>query len=243
MPLRQTTWFVGRLLKLVGLDWAVPDFSKLCRRQRTLAVTIPLKGSAGPLHLLIDGTGIKAEGIGGWNAHKHVGPKRRIWRKIHLGIDEQTLEVRAVEVTTSNIGDTPMLPELLDRIPAEQDLGGVGADGAYDTRKCHEAIAARNACAVMPPRKNAKLWKPDTPGTRARKEAFRSSKYLGRALCRHLTGYHRRSRLETKMHCVKLLGQRLSARDFDRQVADMQFHAAILNGFTALGIPRTVAVG
>jgi hypothetical protein len=45
------------------------------------------------------------------------------------------------------------------------------------------------------------------------------------------------------MHCVKLLGQRLSARDFDRQVAEIQIRAAILNGFTALGIPRTVAVG
>jgi hypothetical protein len=71
----------------------------------------------------------------------------------------------------------------------------------------------------------------------------RSSKYLGRAQWRHLTGYHRRSRVETKIHCVKLLGQRLSARDFDRQVAEIQIQAAILNGFTALGIPCTVAVG
>ena len=45
------------------------------------------------------------------------------------------------------------------------------------------------------------------------------------------------------MHCVKLLGQRLSARDFDRQVAEIQIRAAILNGFTALGIPRTVTLG
>jgi len=45
------------------------------------------------------------------------------------------------------------------------------------------------------------------------------------------------------MHCVKLLVQRLSARDFDRQVAEIQVRAAILNGFTALGIPRTETVG
>ena len=48
--------------------------------------------------------------------------------------------------------------------------------------------------------------------------------------------------LATKMHCVKLLGQRLSARDFDRQVAEIQIRAVILNGFTALGITRAVAV-
>jgi Transposase DDE domain len=70
-------------------------------------------------------------------------------------------------------------------------------DGAYDTRRCHDAIAARNAHAVIPPRKNAKMWKPDTPGARARNEAVRSTKYLGHSLWRNLTGYHRRSRVET----------------------------------------------
>ena len=243
LPLRQTTGFVESLLKLVGLDWSVPDFSTLCRRQKTLSVAIPYKGSAGPLHLLVDSTGIKAEGEGEWNARKHGGSKRRLWRKIHIGIDEETLEIRAIEVTSSSIGDAPMLPDLLNQIAPDPLLGSVTADGAYDTRKCHDAIAARNAHAVIPPRKNAKMWKPDTPGARARNEAVRSSKYLGRALWRNLTGYHRRSRVETKMHCVKLLGQRLSARDFDRQVAEIQIRAAILNGFTALAIPRTVAVG
>ena len=142
LPLRQTTGFIASLLKLVGLDWSVPDFSTLCRRQKALSVAIPYKGSAGPLHLLIDSTGIKAEGEGEWNARKHGGPKRRLWRKIHIGIDEQTLEIRAIEVTSSSIGDAPILPDLLNQIPPDQELGSVTADGAYDTRKCHDAIAA-----------------------------------------------------------------------------------------------------
>jgi len=156
MPLRQTIGFVESLLRLAGLNWAVPDFSTLCRHQRTLDVRLPYRGGTGPLNLLIDSTGIKAEGEGEWNARKHGGSKRRIWRKIHIGIDEETLEVRAVEVTSSNIGDARMLPELLNQIPPDQDIELVTADGAYDTRKCHDAIAARNAHAVIPPRKNAK---------------------------------------------------------------------------------------
>jgi hypothetical protein len=116
----------------------------------------------------------KAEGEGEWNARKHGGPKRRLWRKIHIGIDEQTLEIRAVEVTSSSIGDAPMLPDLLSQIPPDQVIGYVTADGAYDTRKCHDAIAARNASAIIPPRKNAKLWKPDSTGARARNEVVRS---------------------------------------------------------------------
>ena len=79
------------------------------------------------------------------------GPKRRGWRKIHLGIDEQTLEVRAVEITGNPIGDAPVLPDLLSQIPADEQIGSVTADGAYDTRKCHDAIADRGAHAVIPP--------------------------------------------------------------------------------------------
>ena len=136
-----------------------------------------------------------------------------------------------------------MLPELLDQIPPDQDVGSVTADGAYDTRKCHDAIAARGAHAVIPPRKNAKPWKPTSTGAIARNEAVRASRYLGKTLWRRWSGYHRRSRVETKMNCIKLLGQSLMARDFDRQVAELQVRIAVLNGYTALGIPITEAVG
>ena len=243
LPLRQTTGFMQSLLLLIGLDWVVPDFSTLCRRQRTLKVSLPYRGGTGPLNLLIDSTGIKAEGEGEWNARKHGGSKRRIWRKVHIGIDEETLEVRAVEITSSNVGDAPVLPDLLNQIPSDQDIGSVTADGAYDTHKCHETIAARNAHAVIPPRKNAKPWKPTSAGAIARNEAVSAQRYLGRTLWRRWSGYHRRSRVETKMHCLKLMGQSLMARDFDRQVAEIQIRIAVLNRYTALGIPITAPVG
>jgi hypothetical protein len=67
----------------------------------------------------VGSTGIKVEGEGEWNARKHGGARRRVWRKIHIGIGEQTLEVRAVEITGSNAGNAPMLPHLLDQIPRD----------------------------------------------------------------------------------------------------------------------------
>ncbi|RJE78796.1 IS5 family transposase [Paracoccus sp. JM45] len=243
LPLRQATGFVASLLELSGLGWFVPDFSTVSRRQKTLNVTIPYRGSKGPLHLLIDSTGIKVEGEGEWHTRKHGGPKRRVWRKIHLGIDEETLEIRAVEVTSSNVGDAPMLPDLLAQIPLDQEIATITADGAYDTRACNDAIAGRGVAAIIPPRRNARPWKPESAGARARNEILRTSKHLGRALWRNWSGYHRRSRVETKMNFVKLLGQRLMSRDFDRQVAEVQIRAAVMNRFTALGIPVTVALG
>lgn len=71
-------------------------------------------------------------------------------------------------------------------IPPDQNIGSVTADGAYDTRKCHEVIAARNAHAVSPPRKNAKPWKPTSAGASARNEAVNAQRFLGRTLWRRL---------------------------------------------------------
>lgn len=55
---------MASLLELSGLDWSVPDFSTLSRRQKTLDVSIPYRGANGPLHLLVDSAGIKVEGEG-----------------------------------------------------------------------------------------------------------------------------------------------------------------------------------
>lgn len=108
LPLRQATGCVDSLLELVGLD-----FSTLCRRQKTLSVATPYKGSTGPLHLLIGSRRLKAAGEGEWNARSHGDPKRRQWRKIHIGNNEQTLEICAIEVTTISIGYATILPDLL----------------------------------------------------------------------------------------------------------------------------------
>ena len=59
LPLRQTTGMVASLLRMANLDWPVPDYSTLCRRQKTLAVQIPYRRSDEPLNLLVDSTGIK----------------------------------------------------------------------------------------------------------------------------------------------------------------------------------------
>ena len=242
LPLRQTTGLVMSLLKLAKLNWPVPDFSTLCRRQKDLTVTIPYRPSTGALHLLIDSTGIKAMGDGEWSTRKHGASRPRQWAKVHLGIDAQTLEIRAIEVTGSRVGDAPILPALLAQIPPEEPIGTVTADGAYDTRTSHTAIAARQATAVIPTRRNGRPWKETTPGAQARNEILRASRRFGRAIWRNWSGYHQRSLIEAKMRCLKLLGERLMARTPDRQTAELQIRAALLNRFTALGTPKTVRV-
>ena len=96
LPLRQITGFVKSLPALSGLGWAVPDFSSLSRWHKTFNVTIPYRGSKGALHLLVDSTSLKVEGEGEWHMRSHGSSKRRVWRKIQVGIHEEPLEVRAV---------------------------------------------------------------------------------------------------------------------------------------------------
>ena len=45
------------------------------------------------------------------------------------------------------------------------------------------------------------------------------------------------------MRCFKRLGERVMARAFDRQVAELQIRAAILNRFMALGTLQTERKG
>ena len=98
------------LLQLAGLDWPVPDYSTVSRRHKTLHVTIEVASTTTGLHLLVDSTGIKMLGEGECKPKKHGAAYRRQWRKVHLGIDAATLEIRAMEVTDSSIGGAPMLP-------------------------------------------------------------------------------------------------------------------------------------
>jgi hypothetical protein len=121
-------------------------------------------------------------------------------------------------------------------------LLSVSGDGAYDTKACHEAIAHRQAEAIIPTRRNAKLWKDSGLGAQVRNEILRTTRRLGRAIGKKWNSYHRCSLVETKIGCFKRLGERVMAKGFDRQVTELQVRAAILNRFTTLGTPMTVRV-
>ena len=71
---------------------------------------------------------------------------------------------------------------------------------------------------------------------------MRAPRELARTIWEKWSGYHRRSLMETKMGCFKRLGERVMARDFERQVTELQVRVSILNRFTQLGTPETVRV-
>lgn len=235
LPLRQTTGMVASILSMAGLDWPVPDFSTLSRRQKRITVQISTRRASGPLNLLVDSTGIKFLGDGEWLARKHGTQRRRQYRKVHLAMDTATGDIRAVEFTSSDKGDSPVLPHLLDQIPADEQIGTVTGDGAFDTRRCHSAILERGGTAIIPIRKNGRRWRENCPAARARNEILKATQRLGRAVWKRWSGYHARSRIEAKMRCLKSFGERIASRDPDRQTAEVQIRVALMNRFNALG--------
>jgi hypothetical protein len=121
-------------------------------------------------------------------------------------------------------------------------LDAGNADGAYDTRRCHGAIIDRGADAVIPIRRNGRAWKEDCPAATARNEILRATRRFGRTLWKTWFGYHVRSRVEARMNCLKLFGERIMPRDPDRQTAEIQIRIAIMNRFSALGRAEIKAV-
>jgi hypothetical protein len=77
---------------------------------------------------------------------------------------------------------------------------------------------------------------------RWRATALKACHRLGRSIWKKWSGYHRRSLVETKMHCFKRLGERVMARTFERQVVELHVRVALLNRVTQLGRPTTVSV-
>jgi hypothetical protein len=232
---RQTEGFMTSLFQLMGVILPVPDHSTVSRRLGKLRIALPVVAGSGARHVVVDSTGIKVYGEGEWKVRQHGYSKRRTWRKLHLAVDEATGEILAAVVSTNNVSDDEAFRDLMDSI--EGEIEAVSADGAYDKRKCYDAIAQRGAQAQIPPREDAQYWEAEGE-THARNQTLNRIEAVGRAEWKRKSGYHRRSLAETMMFRFKsIFGNTCSRRTFDNQAAELLLACAALNRMTHLGMP------
>jgi len=141
LRLRQSEGLLSSVLDMMGLDLPVPDHTTLSRRARTWTPSArnnerqPVE--SGPLHILVDSTGMKVYGAGQWLEEKHGTKSRRGWRKLHLAVDADSGKIIAHSLTDQETGDTSQLGPLLDKIDDEIDQ--FTADGAYDGTPTYDA--------------------------------------------------------------------------------------------------------
>ncbi len=202
LALRQAEAFSRSVLCLLGLELAVPDHTTLSRRGRAFAGrqprTVPHEG---PVHLVLDSTGLQLFGQGEWDAEKH-GRARRQWRKLHLAVDADTGEIAAHVLTEGHADDAAQAPGLLGQ--AEGSIAAVTADGAYDGDAVYQAATRQHGPSpdvIIPPRASA-VQSTDDPATQTPRDChIRLIAEKGRMGWQQASGYGRRNLVE--MVCMQ----------------------------------------
>lgn len=241
-PLRQTTGFVSSLLVMLGhKDYAVPDYSTLCRRQSCLPVAVS-QALAGTSHLniAIDSTGLKVYGEGEWKVRKHGASKRRTWRKLHIGIDVHTQEIVLVELTSNGEDDAALASKLLQG--QSHKLSSFRGDGAYDDLKLRQTLG-NGVKQIIPPPKDAVVRKgtkkkPLPEYLQQRNQAVAFIQQQGSKAWKIKEGYHQRSLNEVAMFRYKnTFSAQMKTRNMENQKTEVKLKCKILNTFRQKGMP------
>jgi hypothetical protein len=244
LTLRSCQGFMHSLTKLMAIAVPVPNYTTICRRQRTLTVPcISHKESNEPLHVVVDSTGLKVFGEGEWKVRKHGYSKHRMWRKLHLALNPATGDIMSYSLTTNSVTDEQALPVLLNAIA--DPIHTLTGDGAYDKWSVYRILQSRGILPIIPPRKNARIKRHGNghADPLARDEAIRAIRVFGRRRWKQNIGYHRRSLSETAMFRYKtLFGDKPLAHSLGNQKVEAGINCLILNKFTSFGRPLSCPV-
>ena len=228
------------VLSLMDVDLAAPDHTTLSRRSRHLDVALHRVPATGPLHLIVDSTGLSIVGEGEWAAAKHGGRGQRGWKKLHLAVDRSGVIV-AHTLTEATADDATTGIGLIEALDA--DIGRVTADAAYDTIAFYDTATARGATVVVPPDKAARVSR-RRPRSRARDRTIKKMKTLGRRRWKKETGYHQQARAENAFSRYKsIIGSSLRARSPGGRATEAVIARNILNQMTELGRPESYRLG
>jgi hypothetical protein len=244
LALRQTEGLIGSVLQLLGLDLPVPDHSTLSRRAETLEVPRPASGSGGgPVHLLVDSTGLKLCGPGEWLQEKHGTKRRRAWRVLHLATDADTGRIVASVLTGRDADDGSQVGPLLDRV--DRPVASFTGDGAYDRDGVYAEVAARHpdAAVVVPPRSSAVPSDAAATAPTQRDAHLRCIAERGRMGWQKASGYNWRALVEAdiaRWKCV--IGDGLRSQTDGRQATEVAIAAGVLNRMLELGRPEYVRI-
>jgi len=244
LALPQTEGLIGSVVGLLGLALAVPDHSTLCRRAETLEVPRPRPRRDGePMHLLVDSTGLKLCGAGGWLLEKHGTKTRRSWRKLHIGLDTDTGQIVAAALTAKDVDDGAEVGPLLDQVAAS--VASFTADGVYDQEGVSAAVAERcpEAAIIVPPRSTAVPSETAETAPTQRDRHLQSITEHGRAAWQKTSGYTKRARAEAAIGRFKqVIGDGLRSRTDRRRAAEVDVAVHALNRMLELGRPISVRI-
>jgi hypothetical protein len=243
LALRQAEGLIGSVLQRLGVDLPVPDFSTLSRRAQRLELPAQTRAAGGPIHLLVDSSGLKLGGPGEWLVEKHGTRKRRSWRKLHIGFDAVTGRIVASLLTDRDVDDASQVDPLLDQItePVEVFMG----DGGYDRTNVYTALDERHpdVMVIVPPRADAVLSATADTNPTQRDRHIQAITGKGRMAWQRDSGYNERARVEGQCARWKqVIGDGLRFHSDEARATEVAVAASVLNRMLDLGCPSSVRV-
>jgi len=231
--------FLKSLFKMLKIKVDVPCYSQICKRMKKLNFPNHLLMRQKVKHVVVDATGLKVYGEGEWKVKKHGVGKRRVWRKMHLAVNEETQEVLFVDLTKEYVPDTIFVPEIMKK---REGVKRILMDGAADIESLYKWAWEIGIDLLTPPKKTAK--KRQEPWMKDRTTRLLEILGLGgdaeaKSLWGKLSGYSKRATVESAIsRWKKLFTGFLESRCDERQRNEVRLKALILNEMTSLKLLR-----
>lgn len=228
----------------MDLHLPCPDHTTMSRRNRTVRIRRSTVGLPdGPVHFIVDSTGLKICSQGEWHFKKHGKRLRKRWKKLHIGVDENG-RILASKVTHGHEHDSSQVPNLLAQVGREIDRF-VG-DRIYDQEAVYEVVDHHSPGTevVVPPRKDAVLSNNPIKASSYRDRHIAEIQSKGWSEWKRQSGYYLQSHAENAIYRYKkIIGGRLRAKNYEAQKRDAAIGCAILNRMLEMGEPLSYAVG
>ncbi|HET7644818.1 MAG TPA: IS5 family transposase [Nitrososphaeraceae archaeon] len=218
---------------------SIPDYSRICKRINGLNIKIDDDdANKSSLHddyfvIAIDSTGVKVTNRGEWIRHKWN--VKRGYLKIHVAVDIKKKRILSLIVTSEEVHDGKILPELIDDITIKQNkiVDSTIADGAYDSNNNFQYLSFRGIHPTLKVRKNSRCRKTNHY---LRNKAVKMQKN-NLQQWKDSVSYGQRWMAETVFSCIKrMFGEYVTAIRFENMIKEIILKASLYNWFQSMTV-------
>ena len=220
---------------------SIPDYSRICRRINRLIIKINDDNdddvnNSSLQHddyfiIAIDSTGIKVTNRGEWIRHKWN--VKRGYLKIHVAVDIKKKRILSLQVTSEQVHDGKVLPQLIDDITIKQNkvIDTAIMDGSYDSNKNFQLLSFKGIQSAIKVRKNSRCKKTNhylrNKNVQLQKTNMKQWK--------DSVSYGQRWIVETVFSCIKrMFGEYVTAIRFENMIKEIILKASLYNWFQSI---------
>lgn len=218
---------ICKALSNIISNFPTPDHSTIQRRIEGKFESVDIKGDL----LIVDSTGFQMSRATEYVEYMHKLRRRKKWVKLHIITDGE--RIVEIEITTSNIGDSPVFRRMFQKIKKRLAKMGIKVtiigDAAYDARENFNIVENCGHRPLFKVRSNASSLSRSSPARRKAVLEQRDNEWSKKS------GYTKRWRAESVFSSLKrLFGEKLSSRKIEFAIRELLIIASLFNIFHSL---------